>query len=145
MAGPLVDQDKFKREMIPRENNIIPNLNSFKIDLEKVDRLYFLHHELGDDDDNYPADYIMIIRLVDYKDDDSPPLYVKFTACGVARYIFISADVDLFMKVITLFDEEDKDLIYDFLQKEDGIRIEKEFDKENDVKFQEAKKLYKLL
>ena len=149
MSEPLAYQDTFKREMIP---NIIPNLNSFKINLEKVDRLYYLHYE---NDDN--TEYSMVIRLVAH--EGLPPLYVKLVAChdsndsfderGAWGILFISADVDLFMKVITectLYNYEsyERNPIYNFLQKEDGIRVEREFDK-NDVKFQEAKKIYELL
>ena len=147
MSGPLARQYLFAREMIP------PLLiNSFKIDLEKIDRLYYFNYVKAND--GGVTEYSMIIRL----DNESQPLYVDFTAFhdedfeeNMSGYIFISADVDLFMKVIadTLnhtrwYLNHKKDslgLMYDFLQKEDGIQIEREFDK-NDVKFQEARKLY---
>ena len=146
VVDALTHQNKFMRIMIPPA---IPDLKSFKIDLEKVDRLYHLRWERGS---KYGSKIInsMIIRLVDHKDNNLPPLYVELWTTYLPEgyylwdgILFISADVDSFMKVI-LEKYPEKDSIYDFLEKEDGIQIEKEFDKNNDVKFQEAKKLYPL-
>ena len=139
----LTNQDTLKRKRVPW-GSTTPDLNSFKINLEKVDRLYHLYHMGKDIYEN--SQYSMIVRLVAH--EGLPPLYVELWGCcdfikgfrsnEVGGFIFIAADVDVFMKVVTedLSDSE-KYPIYNLLQ-EDGIRVEREFDK-NDVNFQEAK------
>ena len=157
MLHPLSNQNALKRNQIPPGSITTPDLiNSFKIDLEKVDRLYHLYYERGISKYKTDTIYSMVIRLID-DDDDLPPLYVELWAAynpdddylneddgkGWRGFIFISADVDLFMKV-TPFNHYK--LVYDFLWKEDGIRVEKKFfDDKNDVKFQESKTLYNQL
>ena len=100
-------------------------LQEFRIDLEKVDRLYHIWHM----NDNVSNREFQFIARMDY---EGKPLYVELIAscdytgfeCQGGGYIFISRDPSLFMKVVlSEGDHLNKKLIHQLLQ-EDMIYIE---------------------
>ena len=104
-------------------------LQEFKIDLEKVDRLYYIYHY----DDNVSGRKFEMIARMEYEE---APLYVELSAgcdytgfdCQGGGQIFVSRDANLFMKLV-LAEEKDlnKNLIYKSLR-EDRIYVEEETD-----------------
>ncbi|XP_068206570.1 uncharacterized protein [Palaemon carinicauda] len=99
------------------------DLQTFKIDLEEIDRLY---HVYFSDDGTSGQDYQLIGR-VEHK---GQPLYVELVAscdytgfdCRGGGVIFVSRDANLFMRLVLTSDCK-KDLIYQSLE-EDGIEVE---------------------
>ena len=102
-------------------------LQKFEVNLEKVDRLYYIHYERKDG-----KDFQMIARM-EYEDRS---FYVELNAgcdytgfeCQGRGVIFISTDANMFMKLV-LTEQEDfnKDAIYESLR-EDSIYVEEEDD-----------------
>ncbi|XP_066944386.1 uncharacterized protein [Macrobrachium rosenbergii] len=100
-------------------------LQSFKVDLEKVDRLYYIYFH---DDESFGQEYAMIARM----DHKGLPLYVELSAscdytgfdCQGQGVIFVSRDANLFMK-LCITRECNRDLIYQSLE-EDGIQVEEQ-------------------
>ena len=117
-------QHTFDKNTIPCEMNSwdFEDLNSFKIDENKVDRLYHMYCETG----MFHIEFEVIVRM-QYNDK---PLYAEmvgncFTGVG---HIFLSRDVDVFMKCV-LRSSKFNDSRYNYkaiyeLLKEDGIHLE---------------------
>ena len=117
----LINQKMFIKKTTPWEMNKLfklDELNSFNINLEKVDRLYYIYRNIK------IKEYSLIAR-VDY---NNRHLYVELYAQQYTDiwegFIFISYDVHIFMKLVLLF-FQNKNLIYQSLR-EDGIVINKE-------------------
>ena len=101
-------------------------LQRFNIDLEKIDRLYYIFYDSGVGGRNFQ----MIARM---EKDEEQPIYVEMVAscdytgfdCQGSGYIFISKNANLFMKLVLAEAEKDvdKSLIYDSLR-EDSIYVE---------------------
>ena len=128
---PLDFQYMFDRRTTPWEIQQWDHdeLQSFKIDVGKIDRLYHIHTTDINESDR---EYELIARL-QYK---GQPLYVELNAscdftgfdCQGGGAIFVSRNASLFMRLV-LTSGNKKDLIYESLA-EDGIEVEEqsEFD-----------------
>lgn len=110
-------------------------LQRFNIDLEKIDRLYYIFY--NNDGVSGGRDFKMIARMDN--DLEKQPIYLEMFAscdytgfdCQGSGHIFISKDANLFMKLVLSEAENDvdKSLIYDSLWK-DSIYVE-EMDDDN--------------
>ena len=94
-------------------------LHSFKIDLEEVDRLYYICHYKN----NCEFKFCLIVRL----DHNGKMIYAKM----IGKYsdgsegggtIFVSHNVNTFMNFVLTSDDK-SNRIRHFLKKEDGIRV----------------------
>ena len=134
-------QHSFHKNTTPFETNNwdFEELQSFKVDVNKIDRLYHLHYVSSFLYD----DWEVIVRM-QYNDE---PLYVQiFGNCwdGVG-HIFVSRDVDVFMKCV-LRSTKYKDSQYDYkaiyeLLKEDGVVRSSEYE---DIRY-DYNAIYELL
>ena len=101
-------------------------LQAFKIDTNKVDRLYHIYNF---DDGVGDRDFELIVRL----EHEGRPLYVELSAgcdytgfdCQGSGIIFVSRDANLFMKLV-LKQVRNKDVIYESLRA-DGIQVDEEY------------------
>ena len=106
-------------------------LQSFEINLEKVDRLYDVQYE----NDGVGIRSFGLIARMEYEEQS---LYVELIAncdytgfdCQGGGYIFISKDANLFFKLV-LRENLNKNLIYESL-KSDSIYVEEEEDTDYD-------------
>ena len=131
LREPLGHQYIFDHRTTPweRQQWDYDELQSFKIDVGKIDRLY---HIRTTDINESDREYELIARL-QYK---GQPLYVELNAscdftgfdCQGGGAIFVSRNASLFMRLV-LTSGNKKDLIYESLA-EDGIEVEEqsEFD-----------------
>ena len=106
-------------------------LQKFEIDVEKVDRLYYIYHT----DHAGGQDFKMIARM----EYEEAPLYVELDAgcdytgfeCQGNGVIYVSRDANLFMKlVLSKEDSLNRNLIYKSLR-EDRIYVEEDNDYDN--------------
>ena len=120
MSEGLIKQHMFDKRTTPWEEQEWGQgvLQEFEINLEKVDRLYYIN-----------PDVRMIARM-EYKDQQS--IYVEFNArclglrCHRGAFIFISRDANIFMKLVLAELREDiKNSVYESLR-EDSIYVEEE-------------------
>ena len=129
MGEAIKFQGTFDKSTTPweQQEEIWPGdtLQKFKIDLQKIDRVY--HIDYYDTAIYGGREYELIARM-NYKDK---PLYVYLKAeCEYTRfdsegvgYIYLSYDADTFMKTV-LTDYRNVDPIYDLLLT-DGIYVER--------------------
>lgn len=127
VGGALQYQCMFDKRTTPWEKTLWDDteLENFKIDLEVVDRLYYIYQF---DDGVNGREFQMTARM-DYK---GRKVYIELVAgcdytgfdCQGGGVIFISLDANLFMKLI-LTEEYQSDLIYKSLA-EDGIETEEQ-------------------
>ena len=108
------------------ENN---TLDSFTVDIRNVDRLYYLHSGM--------YFHYAVVRVVDR---DSAPLYVLLDIvvdydglsfinhkCSHSGYIFVSRDVNMFMRlVLSGYISGYKSVIYSFMKLVDGLDVDEE-------------------
>ena len=127
LVGTALDyQYMFHRKTTPLELKEwdYDELQKFEINLEIVDRLYYIKEDCHSNG----SEFQLIVRM-DYK---GTHLYVELAAscdytgfdCVGGGYIFVSRDADLFMKLV-LEPQCAKNLIYKSLA-EDGIHAEAE-------------------
>lgn len=98
-------------------------LEKFEIDLEKVDRLYYIY---AYDDEAFGTKYEILARL----DCQGKSAYVNLVAscdftgfeCQGGGYIYISFNANVFTKIM-LNDHHKRDLIYNSLAN-DGVNVE---------------------
>ena len=117
------NQEKFYKKMPPWEIKDIggrDKLQKFKIDLEKIDRLYYINYK---DEDEPEYDLITTMQY-----ENNNPIYVEMLAKYPRSYdiegsIYISQHVNSFMKLVLSDNRYDKTLIYKSLR-EDGIYID---------------------
>ncbi|XP_066943580.1 uncharacterized protein [Macrobrachium rosenbergii] len=127
VGGALTYQHMFERRTTPWEMDLWDHdeLQSFNINLEDVDRLYYIYFH----DDGVNGQEYRLIARVEHK---GLPLYVELMAgcdftgfdCQGQGVIFVSRDANLFMK-LCLTAECERDLIYQSLT-EDGIQVEEQ-------------------
>jgi len=116
-------QSMFDRHTTPWEKTLWEDkeLENFNIDLEKIDRLYYIYYaeeEMG----RYGEKFRMTARM----DYEGIKVYFELVAncdyMGFDGRIFVSGDADLFMEII-ITDKYQINLIYQSLR-EDGIQVE---------------------
>lgn len=126
--GALFYQRWFKKKTTPwelkdwRSNE----LERFKVDVMKIDRLYYIKKT----SDRCGLSYSLVFRM-DYsknkkhkRDSLYVELFATFYHCyHFLGYIFVSRDANVFMKLVSR--PKDKTLVYESLRK-DGIHAEKE-------------------
>ena len=135
----LVHQYSFKKKTTPWEMH--DDLQKFKIDLEKVDRLYYIYHT----EDAGDQEFSMVARM-DYKGQklyfelDANCDYTGFSGIG-GGFIFVSSDANVFMKVV-LKSNFNIDCIYQSLS-DDGIDFEEqnEYDRADNIFWKNPPKL----
>ena len=119
-------QGKFEKILI---NDKFGNdkISEFKIDLEKIDRLYYLNVDTEDGDKyNLIIKYHLIARM-QYNQKREKPVYfemiVRYPANKIEGIIYVTRNVNVFVKrVINCNNNNIKNPIYEFLKK-DGIYI----------------------
>ncbi|XP_047474776.1 uncharacterized protein LOC125029071 [Penaeus chinensis] len=125
--GPALSyQYMFDRRTSPWEMEHFEDgeLEKFEMDLEKVDRLYYIYAY----DDVFGSKYEILARL-DYKGKSA---YVNLVAscdftgfeCQGGGYIYISFNTNVFTKIM-LDDHHKRDLIYNSLAS-DGVNVEEQ-------------------
>ena len=128
-------QEHFDKTTTPSElydNFENDKLQNFKIDLEKIDRLYYINL---DKEDNYKNEFgdqtYHLIARMQYNDES--PIYVEIFAKDpyshqIVGHIYVSRNVTAFMKhVLSEKIRYNNPLIYEFLR-EDGIYLEENLD-----------------
>ena len=106
-------------------------LDNYTVDIRNVDRLYYL----------YSGTYFhyAVVRVVD-DSNSSAPLYVQFDIvfdydglsfinhnCNHCGYIFVSRDVNTFMRlVLSGYIKSYKPIIYSFMKLVDGLDVDEE-------------------
>ena len=151
VGDAIASQGKFEKRMPSWEINEImggcnENLQKFKIDLEKIDRLYHVGYDDQDGDDYPTKCYELIARMQYY---NNGPIYFTLSAIfpftfEIEGNIYVSRHVNSFMNLI--FSDIDKDLYFCRPNKtlisqslrDDGIYI---FEKENKKKKKNASTL----
>ena len=131
LGGALLYQFMFDKRTTPWENDMWDKeeLDSFKIDLEKVDRLYYIEHNKRSEG----QDFTLVARM----EQGTKHIYVEMTAscdytgfeCQGGGVIFVSTNANLFMKIVLMNEYDNNDLIIQSL-KNDGIEVQEhtEFD-----------------
>nr|BDT62996.1 MAG: hypothetical protein [Trachysalambria curvirostris nimavirus] len=122
----LVHQYMFDRRTSPWEMGHFEDLEKFEIDLEKVDRLYFIHSY----NDVSGSEFEILARM-DYRDEKA---YVHLIAscdftgfdCQGGGCIYVSLSANVFTKVM-LDSRHNPDAIYQMLR-EDGIAVEEQLE-----------------
>ena len=137
-------QNIFHKKTTPCEKRYWKHraIDNFKINVQNIDRLYYLKRYKIDrlyyleryknnndsDSDNDSTNKIIIYKMIARLDHNKKPIYVEMTAysCFCCRNgdIFISSNVNLFMKlVLTQNRNINRHLIYNSL-KRDGIYMD---------------------
>jgi len=128
VGNPLCHQSDFYRSTMPWEKTLWEDkeLENFEIDLEFVDRLYYIYYATKNAGTKLEEAFQIVARM-DYK---GRKVYFELLAiCTFWGFmiaggglIFVSEDPNLFMKLI-MTNKHPSDLIYQSLR-EDGIRVE---------------------
>ena len=137
----LDSQDLFDKNTTPYEKNDFDfeELQSFKIDVDKIDRLYHINYEPIY---RFQTNYELIVRM----QYDAKPLYVELfgNCCEIhgfrwdgVGHIFISRNADIFMKCVLRIRKYESSkynikAIYESL-KNDGIRFEAAYESPNNA------------
>jgi len=123
MSYALAYQYMFDRRTTPCEKSLWEDkeLDNFNIDLEKIDRLYYIYY--AEEEMGWYGEKFRMTARMDYK---GRKVYFELVAncdyMGFDGIIFVCEDADLFMKII-ITDKYQINLIYQSLR-EDGIQVE---------------------
>ena len=133
--NPINFQHDFLKATPPQEEKLWlkTDLQKFKIDLQQIDRLYYINNET---DNESSSSYDLIVRLNNYYYycNEEGPLYAHLGACtsnfgssssSSSGFIFVTTNVYIFLLLIT----PDKllDVVFDSLSDEERKHVVKSY------------------